>query len=59
MVCVPASSLHGSTVFDGLEQVLEEHAHLGDETSAPVLSLLICDLRDVRVGPCVGFGPCC
>ena len=59
MVCVPASSSHGTAVFDGLEQVLEEHAYLCDETSASVLSLLICDLCDVRVGPCDGFGPYC
>ena len=54
-----ASGYHSTAVFDGLEQVLEEHAYLGDETSASVMSLLICDLRDVRVGPCDGFGPCC
>ena len=59
MVCVPASSSHGTAVFEGLEQVLEEHAYLGDETSASVLSLLISDLCYVCVGPCDGFGPCC
>ena len=58
-MCVPSLSSHSTAVFDGLEQVLEEHAYLGDETSASVLPLLICDLRDVRVGTCDGFGLCC
>ena len=57
-----ASGYHGTLVFNGLEQVwagtdlgLEEHAYLGDSFQ----SLLLCDLRDVRIGLCDGFGSVC
>ena len=57
-----ASGYHGTLVFNGLEQVwagtdlgLEEHAYLGDSFQ----SLVLCDLRDVRIGLCDGFGRVC